>query len=230
MKSLNSHWPRLALSAALLLGFAAEGGCEASENNDSTSKVNGSVHVAAGNAAAPASTVNGSIEIAADAVVTTCKTVNGGIHLGPHAEANALTTVNGDIKLDAGAKVTGTAETVNGAITLEPGADIGGAVTNVNDKIELHAAHVGGGINTVDGDIIVGTNSHVQGGIHVQKPSDMWFHFGSDVPRIVIGPGASVEGNLRFERQVKLYVSDRATIGTVSGATAISFSGDAPPR
>jgi cytoskeletal protein CcmA (bactofilin family) len=230
MKSLSSRWPRLALSAALLVCLAAEGGCEASENNDSTSKVNGSVHVAAGKAAAPASTVNGSIEIATDAVVTTAKTVNGGIHLGPHAEANALSTVNGDIKLDAGAKCAGTAETVNGAISLEQGADIGGAATNVNDKIELHAAHVGGGINTVDGDIIVGANSHVQGGIHVQKPSDVWFHFGSDVPRIVIGPGASVEGNLRFEREVKLYVSDRASIGTVSGATAISFSGDAPPR
>jgi DUF4097 and DUF4098 domain-containing protein YvlB len=230
MKSLNLHWPRLALSAALLLGLAAEGGCEASENNDSTSKVNGSVHVAAGTAASPASTVNGGIEVAADAAVTTAKTVNGGIHLGAHAEATALSTVNGDIKLDAGAKVAGTAETVNGAITLEQGAEIGGAATNVNDKIELRAAHVGGGINTVNGDIIVGSNSHVQGGIHVHKPSDMWFHFGSDVPRIVIGPGASVEGTLRFEREVKLYVSDRATIGEVSGATAIPFSDDAPPR
>jgi hypothetical protein len=28
---------------------------------------------------------------------------------------------------------------------------------------------------------------------------------------------------------VKLYVSDKATIGAVSGATPISFSGDQPP-
>jgi hypothetical protein len=34
---------------------------------------------------------------------------------------------------------------------------------------------------------------------------------------------------LRFEREVQLYVSDRATIGTVSGATPIPFSGDKPP-
>jgi hypothetical protein len=49
------------------------------------------------------------------------------------------------------------------------------------------------------------------------------------VPRIVIGPGATIEGELRFERVVQLYVSDRATIGPVVGATAIRFSGDAPP-
>jgi hypothetical protein len=50
------------------------------------------------------------------------------------------------------------------------------------------------------------------------------------VPRIVIGPGATVQGELRFERTVQLYVSDKATIGTVTGATAIPFSGEPPPN
>jgi hypothetical protein len=45
----------------------------------------------------------------------------------------------------------------------------------------------------------------------------------------VIGPGAAVKGTLRFKREVKLYVSDRATIGPVEGATAIKFTGDRPP-
>jgi hypothetical protein len=35
---------------------------------------------------------------------------------------------------------------------------------------------------------------------------------------------------LRFERTVKLYVSDKATIGTVTGATPIPFAGDTPPN
>jgi len=34
---------------------------------------------------------------------------------------------------------------------------------------------------------------------------------------------------MHFHREVKLYVSDRATIGAVSGATPIPFSGDEPP-
>jgi hypothetical protein len=38
-----------------------------------------------------------------------------------------------------------------------------------------------------------------------------------------------VQGDLRFERKVRLYVSDKATIGTVTGATAMTFSGDTPP-
>jgi hypothetical protein len=54
-------------------------------------------------------------------------------------------------------------------------------------------------------------------------------NIGQSVPRIVIGPGASVQGDLRFERSVQLYVSDKATIGSVTGATPIPFSGDAPP-
>jgi hypothetical protein len=44
----------------------------------------------------------------------------------------------------------------------------------------------------------------------------------------VIGPGAVVKGELRFEREVRLYVSDTATIGNVVGATPVKFSGDRP--
>ena len=47
---------------------------------------------------------------------------------------------------------------------------------------------------------------------------------------IVIGPGATVNGELRFEREVNLYVSNRASVGSVTGATAIPFSGDLPPN
>jgi hypothetical protein len=70
--------------------------------------------------------------------------------------------------------------------------------------------------------------SRVEGGILVEKPSTglSMLH---DVPRIVIGPGATVQGDLRFERTVRLFVSDKATIGTVTGATPIPFSGEIPP-
>jgi hypothetical protein len=64
----------------------------------------------------------------------------------------------------------------------------------------------------------------------VEKPGAEVLQILHDVPRIVIGPGVTVQGELRFERTVKLYVSDKATIGTVTGATAIPFSGDTPPN
>jgi hypothetical protein len=37
-----------------------------------------------------------------------------------------------------------------------------------------------------------------------------------------------VEGKLRFEHEVELLVSDRAKIGAVEGAKAVTFSGNEP--
>lgn len=211
-----------ALAAAMALG-----GCD--ESSDSSSRVNGSVHVPAGRAAAPADTVNGSIHIDPNAAVTSAKTVNGGIRLGTGATADSLATVNGTIAVDPGAHVSGGVDSVNGAITLGGGALVGGSLQNVNGAIRLIAAHVNGGITTVNGDIDIRGDSRVEHGIRVQKPGDGGLiHFGNSVPRIVIGPGTTVAGELRFEREVKLYVSDRATVGNIVGATAIPFTGDAP--
>jgi DUF4097 and DUF4098 domain-containing protein YvlB len=198
-----------------------------------THTVNGAIRVRAGENKDDLSTVNGSIHIEDNAVVASAETVNGAISLGMHATAESAHTVNGSITLGDGARIARTISAVNGTLTLQTGADTAGAATNVNGKIVLQAAHVGGGINTVNGDIDVGANSHVEGGIVVQKEHDtFWFlHWGtSTTPRIVIGPGAVVQGNLRFERQVQLYVSEQASIGPVSGATAVKFSGASPPK
>jgi DUF4097 and DUF4098 domain-containing protein YvlB len=203
-------------------------GCD--ESSDASSRVNGSVHVPAGRAAGAADTVNGGIDIDANAVVTSAKTVNGHIALGAHATADSLTTVNGDINVGAGAHVSGGLDTVNGGIVLGDGALVGGSLENVNGGIRLSAAHVDGSITTVNGNIDIRGDSRVERGIHVQKIDHGLIHFDSSVPRIVIGPGATVSGELRFEREVKLYVSDRATVGTVTGATPIPFSGDSPPN
>jgi DUF4097 and DUF4098 domain-containing protein YvlB len=203
-------------------------GCD--ESSDASSRVNGSVHVPAGRAAAPADTVNGGIDIDANAAVTAAKTVNGNIALGARATADSLTTVNGNINVGAGAHVSGALDSVNGSIILGDGALIGGSLENVNGGIHLSAARVDGGITTVNGNIDIRGDSHVERGIHVHKVDHGLIHFDTSVPRIVIGPGAAVSGELLFEREVKLYVSDRATVGTVTGATAIPFSGDSPPN
>jgi cytoskeletal protein CcmA (bactofilin family) len=79
----------------------------------------------------------------------------------------------------------------------------------------------------VTGSIEVGPNARVDGGIHVHK--DQSDGGGTiDEPRVVIGPGSVVKGTLKFERPVKLYVSDHATTGAVEGATVIAFTGDRP--
>lgn len=203
-------------------------GCDISVDGDGSTKVNGSVHVEAGKAAEEAHTVNGSIHVDDNAAVTSAGTVNGSVRLGAHATATSAKTVNGAISLGEGAHVSGSASSVNGDLTLASGAEVSGSLTNVNGKINLNSAHVAGGIKTVSGDIHILGASHVEGGILVEKPNSILFN--SEDPVIVIGPGAVVQGDLRFERKVKLYVSDKATIGTVTGATPIAFSGDNPPN
>ena len=219
---------RFAPLLGLLIVTIALFGCD--ESSDATSRVNGSVHIPAGRAAGSAETVNGSIEIDANAAVTSGTTVNGHIALGTHATADSLETVNGDIDVGAGAHVSGGLHSVNGGIVLSDGAVVGGSLENVNGAIRLSAARVDGGITTVNGNIDIRGDSHVEQGIHVQKVDHGLIHFDTHVPRIVIGPGATVSGELRFEREVTLYISDRATVGTVTGATAIPFSGDSPPN
>lgn len=214
---------------AACLVILALSGCDESFDSNSPHRVNGSIHISAGTQPSDVTTVNGAIQIDDNAAVMSARTVNGSIHVGAHATAASLKTVNGSISLGSGTHVSGSAGSVNGDLTLQDSAEISGSLSNVNGKIAMTAAHVGGGISTVDGNISIMGASHVDGGISVKKPSGFGLSFGEDVPTIVIGPGATVQGDLRFERKVRLFVSDKATIGPVTGATPVPFTGDNPP-
>jgi cytoskeletal protein CcmA (bactofilin family) len=190
--------------------------------------VNGVVRVRDGDKSGDLSTVNGEIHVGEKAIVDGATTVNGSIDVGNHATADTLKTVNGSISLDDGARIQHGITTVNGALTLRSGAEVDGGISNVNGTIRLNGAHVEGGIQTFGGDIYVEGASHVEGGIVVKQPqSQGWFRETRD-PRVVIGPGSVVQGELRFERKVELYVSDKATIGPVVGATPVRYSGEGP--
>jgi hypothetical protein len=213
--------------AALAVAVASGGALRA---DPSISKTMGSISVAAGEHAGDVSTVNGSIRIGANAVVGKVDTVNGSLALLNQASAASLETVNGSIKLSDGARVAGEVTTVNGSLKVADGADVGGALTNVNGSIHVGAAHVGGSLDTTNADIEVGPNAHIDGGIHMNRDNSWWhFFFSSSLPRVVIAPGSVVRGRLNFERPVKLYVSDHASVGPVTGATIVRFSGASPP-
>lgn len=218
-----------AFAALMLLAGCYNMPGDVTAGDSGANTVNGSIHVPAGSHSGGLGTVNGSIHVDENAVVASASTVNGSIALGAHATADSVTTVNGAITLGDGAHVAHAASTVNGAMTLKVGADVGGVLSNVNGRIELSDAHVAGGLRTVDGDIDVRGSSHVEGGIIVRHGSPGLFSWGTRKPRVVIGPGAVIQGDLRFERAVDLYVSDQATVGPISGATAIRFTGSTPP-
>jgi hypothetical protein len=214
----------IAIGYGLLISISAYAG----DSGGSYNTINGSVHIVAGKPPEGASTINGSIKIDDDAAADSVSTVNGSIHLGARATAKSLTSVNGSITVNEDAH-TSSVKAVNGDLTVKEGAEVSGALTNVNGKISVHAGHIGGRIRTEEGDISILGAAHVDGGILVEKHAGFRMSHRSSDPIIVIGPGAEVQGELRFEHKVQLFVSDHASIGTVTGATAVRFSGDSPP-
>ncbi len=214
---------------ALLASLGACGGRPEDASDDgNVQKVNGDVHVTAVKPVGTVDSVNGSIQIDDGATVASANTVNGSIHVGDHANAGTVRTVNGSITVGTGARVSGSVVAVNGALAVREAADVTGAVSNVIGDIRVDDAHVGRGIKTVAGDIEILGKSHVEGGIAVEKPSGPLPAGRDKPPHVVIGPGAIVQGELRFDRPVRLDVSDRATVGPVVGATPVTFTGEEP--
>jgi len=165
------------------------------------------------------------------------QTVTRDISLEPGVDTRSVESFTGAITLQSGSRVSGNVRTELGELRLERGAEVGGSLENEAGAITLAAARVRGGISTRAGDIEIGPDSHVDGGILVRErgviglslgPLKVGFPLGRENPRVVIGPGATVNGTLRFERKVELYVSERATIGVVEGATPVRFAGERP--
>jgi hypothetical protein len=201
----------------------------AGESVEDVSSVNGGIHIDDNATAKNVETVNGGIDIGSGSSVEKIETVNGGIRLGDGVKATEITTVNGGLNLGENSRVAHNMSAVNGSIQLAKGAEVGGELSNTNGKIEMDDAHVVGLIRTTNGGIEIGASSRVDGGIHVEKNSN-WFGSSSHnkPPRIVIGPNAVVKGTLKFDRPVLLFVSDRATVGKIEGAKPVTFKGDQP--
>ena len=194
-------------------------------------KVNGGITASAGEAYGDLSTVNGGIDLERGARAGDVETVNGGIEAGDDVGVRSVSTVNGGIRFGRQARIEGDVETVNGGIFIDHGGNVRDAISTVNGAIGLVDTDLGGGIETVNGDITVGVDSHVKGGIHVEKPSGKGMQWGKKrIPRVVIGPGAVVDGALVFERDVALYVHQTARIGSVRGATPKAYTTATPPK
>lgn len=207
---------------------------EDGETSGGESSVNGSISV--GRAAVvngDLSTVNGRIRVDSDARVESVSTVNGGLRIDSGVSADDLSTVNGAIDIAENVTVNGAVEAVNGQIDINRGSKVAHDVSNVNGRILVTASTVGGDLSTVSGDIELAGGSEVAGDVIVEK-SRGWGRNEerSSVPQVIIGPGSRVHGTIRLEREVKLYISDTAEVGSVTGAMtmsdAIRFSGDRP--
>lgn len=212
---------------------------------------NGSVKIAGGAKVQTVASTNGKIELADTAEARELRSTNGSVTIGARGRvAGAVTATNGSIRLGKDAEIGGKVSAENGSIHVD-GAHVAGGIETRFGAITIGAgSKVEGGVKTVDGAITIGAGV-VTGGLLID-PADnskctrncndtgtttfsglLAAIFGSNKadatkPRVVIGPGAVVEGKLDFRRDVDLLVSDRAKIGPVEGATAKMFAGDKP--
>jgi hypothetical protein len=213
--------------------------------------INKSIKVGDGIESGGHSTVNGSITVGKDARVDgALETVNGTIRVDVNSEVRDLETVNGSIRVDSGVstrdissvngsirlaeKVTvdGRISVVNGKIGLDNGSTVRDDVSNVNGEISVSGSEIGGDLSTVSGDVSLSDQSVLRGDLIIEKSRGWNSGDSSRKPRIVIGPGSEVVGEIRLEREVDLFISETARVGGVSGEMsmddAVRFSGQEP--
>jgi polyisoprenoid-binding protein YceI len=236
MRTLNRSAALTAL-VSLLLALPAHASVnksikiDAGESSDGASTVNGKISVGAGaTVAGDVTSVNGSIRIDEGATVADAETVNGGLRVADKVRSHSLSTVNGSIDVASDVVVDGAVTAVNGRITVGGGSKVANDLGNVNGDIELDGSEIGGDVSTVMGDVELADGAVIMGDLIVEKPGG--WNSNKRTPRIVIGPGSRVEGVIRLEREVKLYISESAEVGGVEGEMtmddAVRFSGKRP--
>src|SRR5690606_29327573 len=152
------------------------------------------------------------------------------IKVGANAKIGGLETVNGAIRVGRNVETRGDIETVNGGVFVDRGSTVGGNVETVNGAIGLVETRVRGDVETVNGDVTVGIGSVGGGGIRSSRSSGWSQSAPKRKPRVVLGPRAGVEGPLRFEREVRLYIHRTARTGQITGAEPVVFDTDTAPE
>ena len=200
-------------------------------SSDGADTVNGSIKIGS-NATVTGSveTVNGSIRVGDGTSIEDASTVNGSLKFGDSVKTQDLVSVNGTIRLGTQSVVDGYIEVVNGEINIGNGTTVSRDVSNVNGEIRLSGADVSGDLTTVTGDVLMEDEAVLRGDLTVQKPSS-WNNKNRN-PKVTIGPGSSVLGEIIIEHEVDLYISNTATVGEVSGVMslddAVRFDGARP--
>lgn len=237
MTRIANRYAVLAALFTLLLALPAEASVNksitiaAGETADGATTVNGRVTVGAGaTVTGEVSTVNGSVRIEEGATVADAETVNGSLHVADKVRSRSLSTVNGAIDIASDVVVDGHVGAVNGRIKVGGGSKVANDLGTKNGDIELTGSEIGGDVSTINGDIELADGAVVMGDVVVEKPGG-WSN-SRGTPRVVIGPGSRVEGVIRLEREVKLYISESAEVGGVEGEMtlddAVRFSGNRP--
>lgn len=166
-------------------------------------------------------TVNGDIRIGAGAQVDACTSVHGRILVGEGAKTGPIEAVNGDLSVSRAALINGPINLVNGKVSIADEARVIGSVGTVNGEIQIHGSVVGGNVVNYNGAITITQGTEVLGDVIVRDTVGV---NGQRVPRVVIGPNSVVAGRLVFERPVRLYIHETATVADAGGFASATFS------
>jgi len=221
----------LMLSPALALDMNKSIKVPDGSETDGHSTINGSISVGSDSTVTGSlETVNGTIRIEENSRVRDAETVNGSVRIDSGVSVEDVSSVNDSVRLAENVTVDGEISVVNGKIDLGRGTSIRQSVSNVNGEMKIVGAEIGGDLSTVNGDVTLSDDAIVRGDLIVEKPGG--WNNNSRPPKVVIGPGTRVEGMIRLEREVKLYISDTAVFGGVTGKMslddAVRFSGKRP--
>lgn len=239
MSSKTTHRAGLALTL-LLFALPATASInksiriEAGTTADGASSVNGSITVGGGAiVTGDVSTVNGTIRVEDSAQIEGAETVNGSLRVGSNVTARGLETVNGGIRVDENSTIDGGVEAVNGKIRLGKGTRVDRGIQNVNGAIEINGAEIGGNLETVNGDVELMDGAVLRGDLIIERPNNWgWNKDKKRKPRVIVGPGSAIEGTIKLEREVELYISESARVGGVSGVMSMDdaerFTGNRP--
>jgi len=236
--------PKIASLCAGILAFAIIGPAQGFSLNKSISiddgvetggqsSVNGSISIGEGAIIdGSVETVNGTIRIDENVRLKNAETVNGSIRIASGVTAEDVESVNGSIRLGENVKIGGEVSVVNGKISMDKGTTVADDVSNVNGEITLSGTEVGGDLSTVNGDVTLEDSSTLRGDLIIEKPGGWGWNKNKRMPKIIIGPGSKVLGDIELEREVKLFISTTAevdgVIGEMSMDDAVRFTGDRP--
>ncbi|WP_348671810.1 hypothetical protein [uncultured Abyssibacter sp.] len=183
--------------------------------NADFSLVNGSIKIGPNSRVGDLETVNGSIALGDSSHAADIEVVNGSITLGQGVTVDGIESVNGGIRSGDGLTVREGVESVNGDIRLGSGATVKDGIETVNGDISFTRSRIEGGIETVNSPLDTGTDSVIVGDIVYESTKGSSRH----VPKVVLGPGTRVEGDLKFYREVDLQMHDSAKVtGTIKRA------------
>lgn len=192
--------------------------------------VNGSITVGAKSSVGDLSTVNGSVKIATGSMIGNAETVNGSIKFDGGVHAKSVETVNGSIRLGENCAVAEKAETVNGSITAGYGCEVEGDYKTVNGKLKAIHSEIHGTVQAVNGSVILLDGTRVHDDVIIKKSKGFFNSSTSKKPVVVLGKDVQIDGDLIFEKPVKLYIHDSAKYDDdFENAEVIKFSGSEQP-